>query len=38
MLLEITVKQTGFNEYAIRSENVPMPLPIDILTGSGKSP
>jgi aminopeptidase N len=34
-LLEITVKQTGFNEYAIRSTNLPMPLPIDILTGSG---
>lgn len=34
-LLEITVKQTGFNEYAIRSENLPMPLPLGILTGSG---
>ena len=34
-LLEITVKQTGFNEYAIRSENLPMALPVDILTGSG---
>jgi aminopeptidase N len=34
-LLEITVKQTGFNEYSIRSSNLPMSLPIDILTGSG---
>ena len=34
-LLEITVKQTGFNEYAIRSVNLPMPLPIDILTDKG---
>ena len=33
--LEIAVKQTGFNEYAVMSKNVPMPLPIDILTSQG---
>ena len=34
-LLEITVKQTGFNEYAIKSENLPMPLPLNIITSHG---
>ena len=34
-LLEITVRQTGFNEYSIRSANLPMPLPVDILTNKG---
>ena len=34
-LLEITIKQSGFNEYAISSKNVPMSLPIDILTDNG---
>jgi aminopeptidase N len=34
-LLEITIKQTGFNEYSIKSANGPMPLPLEVLTGNG---
>jgi aminopeptidase N len=34
-LLEINIKQTGYNEYAIQSGNLPMPLPLDVLTDSG---
>ena len=33
--LEITILQTGFNEYGIKATNLPMPLPIDILTDAG---
>lgn len=33
--LEIGIKQTGYNEYSIRSANVPMPLTIDVLTDTG---
>ncbi len=33
--LEIDIKQTGFNEYALTSTNLPMPLAIDILTDTG---
>ncbi|MBL7703585.1 MAG: M1 family metallopeptidase [Ferruginibacter sp.] len=33
--LEITVQQNGFNEYRIKSTNLPMPLPIDVLTDEG---
>lgn len=34
-LLEITVKQTGYQEYAIVSKNLPMSLPIAVLTSNG---
>lgn len=33
--LEITVQQTGYNEYSIKATNLPMPLPLDVLTGTG---
>ena len=33
-LLEIKIRQIGFNEYAIRSTNAPMSLPMDVLTGN----
>ncbi len=33
--LEITVQQTGYNEYSIKAANLPMPLPLDVLTGTG---
>ncbi len=33
--LEITIKQSGYNEYSIRSINLPMPLSIDVLTDTG---
>ena len=33
--LEITVLQTGYNEYGIKATNLPMPLPIDVLTDAG---
>jgi aminopeptidase N len=33
--LEITVNQTGYHEYTVKSNNLPMPLDIDILTDSG---
>ncbi len=33
--LEIVVKQTGFNEYEVKSTNTPMPLDIDVLTSTG---
>lgn len=34
-LLEINIKQTGYNEYAITSGNLPMTLPMDVLTDIG---
>ena len=34
-LLEITIKQTGFNEYDVKATNLPMPLPVSILTDNG---
>jgi hypothetical protein len=34
-LPEIAIKQTGFNEYTIKSANLPMPLPIDVMTETG---
>ncbi len=34
-LLEITTLQTGFNEFSLRCNNLPMPLPIEILTDTG---
>jgi hypothetical protein len=33
--LEITVLQTGYHEYGIKATNLPMPLPIDVLTDAG---
>ncbi|MEP7237720.1 MAG: M1 family metallopeptidase [Ferruginibacter sp.] len=33
--LELIVLQTGFNEYSIKAPNLPMPLPIDVLTDAG---
>jgi len=33
--LEITVIQTGYHEYSIKATNLPMPLPIDVLTDTG---
>jgi aminopeptidase N len=33
--LQIIISQTGFNEYTVRSTNLPMPLEIDILTNTG---
>jgi aminopeptidase N len=33
--LEITVLQTGYHEYSIKATNLPMPLPIDVLTDTG---
>jgi len=33
--LQITVKQTGFNQYTIQAVNLPMSLPIDVLTDAG---
>lgn len=33
--LEIIIHQTGYQEYAIKSTNLPMPLDIDILTNAG---
>ena len=33
--LELVVVQTGFNEYGIKATNLPMPLPIDVLTDAG---
>jgi len=33
--IEIIIKQTGFNEYTVRSTNTPMPLDIDVLTSTG---
>lgn len=36
--LKVDIKQTGFNEYSIRSLNLPMPLPMDVLTEAGTSP
>ncbi len=33
--LEITIKQSGYNEYSIRSINLPMPISIDVLTDTG---
>ncbi len=33
--LEITIRQTGYNEYSIKCTNLPMPLPIDVLTDAG---
>ncbi|MEO7446242.1 MAG: M1 family metallopeptidase [Ferruginibacter sp.] len=34
-LLNIETRQTGYQEYAIRSLNLPMPLPLALTTGSG---
>ncbi|MEO6584627.1 MAG: M1 family metallopeptidase [Ferruginibacter sp.] len=34
-LLEIEIKQTAFNEFSIKSLNVPMLLEVDVLTSSG---
>jgi aminopeptidase N len=33
--LELTILQTGFHEYSIKATNLPMPLPIDVLTDTG---
>ncbi|KAA9036096.1 M1 family metallopeptidase [Ginsengibacter hankyongi] len=33
--LEIAINQTGYNEYAVTSTNLPMPLDIDVLTDTG---
>ena len=33
--LEISIVQTGFNEYGIKATNLPMSLPIDVLTDTG---
>jgi len=33
--LEITVLQTGYHEYGIKATNLPMSLPIDVLTDTG---
>ena len=33
--LEFTILQTGFHEYSIKATNLPMPLPIDVLTDTG---
>lgn len=35
--LEIEIKETGYQEFAIRSTNLPMPLQIDIGTDTGTS-
>lgn len=34
-LLKIEIRQSGYEEYEIRSTNLPMPLPLDITTDSG---
>ncbi len=33
--LEINIRQTGYNEYTIKVPNLPMPLPLDIMTDKG---
>jgi len=33
--LELTIRQAGFNEYEIKATNLPMPLPVDVLTDTG---
>lgn len=33
--LEMNIRQTGFNEYTLKVPNLPMPLPLDILTDKG---
>ena len=33
--LELSIVQTGYHQYGIKCTNLPMPLPIDILTDSG---
>lgn len=33
--LEITVLQTGYHAYSIKAANLPMPLPIEVLTDAG---
>ncbi len=33
--LEINIKQTGYNEYFIKSANLPMPLQMDLFTDEG---
>ncbi len=33
--LEIIIVQTGYHEYGIKATNLPMPLPIDVLTETG---
>ena len=34
-LLEVNIRQTGYNEYAIQVPNLPIPLPMDIITSAG---
>jgi aminopeptidase N len=34
-LLEINVRQTGYNEYTVQVPNLPIPLPMDIVTSAG---
>lgn len=34
-LLALSIKQTGFNEYTIQSENLPMSIPLAIMTDQG---
>lgn len=33
--LEFNIKQTGYNEYSIKATNLPMTLPVDVLTDAG---
>lgn len=33
--LEINIRQTGYNEYTMRVPNLPIPLPLDIVTDRG---
>jgi aminopeptidase N len=33
--LEVSIVQTGYHEYGIKATNLPMPLPIDVLTDAG---
>lgn len=34
--LELSIVQTGYHEYGIKATNLPMPLPVEVLTDSGK--
>jgi aminopeptidase N len=33
--LEVTIRQTGFNEYSVKATSLPMSLPLDVLTDTG---
>ena len=34
-LLEVNIRQTGYNEYTVQVPNLPIPLPMDIITSAG---